>query len=407
MIPVREARRLVAENAPPRRVVSVPLLSALGGVLAEDVASDVDMPPFRRAQMDGYAVRALDLAALPAELRIVGEVFAGGECGAARVAAGTAVRIMTGAPVPEGADTVVQVEHTEPARGADGAVGGGAVRILKAPKPGANVVARAHEMAVGQRVLAAGTLLRPPELAVLACVGRAEVPVYRRPTVAVLTTGDELVAVGTRPTGAQIRDSNGYSVAAQVAAAGFPYVYLGTARDEKADLERKIAAGLEHDVLLVTGGVSVGEKDYVSGVLAAQGVATIFHNVNMKPGKPAWFGRVRDTLVFGLPGNPVSTMVCFELFVRTALAQAAGNPDLERRVVTARLAEPFGKTSDREQFHPARLTLAPDGTRTVAPTAWKGSADILGMTQANALLNVPAGSPPLPAGTTVEVIPIA
>ncbi|MBI3269868.1 MAG: molybdopterin molybdotransferase MoeA [Planctomycetes bacterium] len=399
MISVLEAMRLVREHVPARRVETVPLLSSLGHVLAEDVESDLDMPPFRRAQMDGFAVRSEDLASAPVELRVAGEVFAG-VTGEHRLEARTAVKIMTGAPVPDGADAVVQVEHTE-------AAGPGLVRIVRAAKAGANVVPRGQEMRSGQTVLSRGALLRAAELGVLACVGRERLKVWRRPTVAVLTTGDELVDVRARPTGAQIRDSNGYSVAAQVAAAGLPFAYLGIARDTREELRSKIRLGLSADCLVLTGGVSVGEKDLVSDVLKAEGVGLLFHQVAIRPGKPVCFGRKGNTLVFGLPGNPVSTFVCFELFVRLALGLWMGNPALERRTVRARMSAAFAKSvPDRQLYHPAFLTPSSPGGQlpAVAPVPWKGSADLLGLAGANAFLIQPPGAAPLAAGDEVDVL---
>ena len=378
-IVLRHARRLPAET--------VPLApTALGQVLAEGVAADLDSPPFDKAMMDGYAVRAAD----GGERRVVGEVAAGGSA-AVVVGPGEAVRIFTGAPIPPGADAVVKQEDTT----ADG----GVVRLMSPLKPGQNIFRRGQEMTAGDVVLPAGTALSPVALGVLAAVGRTEVAVFPRPTVGVIVTGNELVEAGTRPTGGQIRNTNGPMLAAQAARAGAMPRYLGIARDDEAAMRALIADGLESsNVLLLSGGVSVGKYDLVPDVLKSLGVETHFHSVRMKPGKPLLFGTKGGTLVLGLPGNPVSGYVGFELFVRPALDTMLGR-ESATRVLTLPLSEPLTANHDRPTYHPA--VVARDSVR---PLPWSGSADLRGLLAATGFVVIPPGAVKLAVGDAVSVV---
>ncbi|MGE3808647.1 MAG: gephyrin-like molybdotransferase Glp [Gemmataceae bacterium] len=313
MISVSEGQRLVLERAAVRPAKSVQLgPEAIGLVLAEEVASDVDSPPYDKAMMDGYAFRHADLAAGKGRLHIIEEITAG-KVPARTIGAGQAARIMTGAPIPQGADTVVMHERTRPADGDD-------VEIDDASlQPGKNIMLKAQEMKRGDIVLAPGTVLRGAELGVLASVGRASVQAHPAPRVAIVATGDELVDAPAAPGPGQIRNSNGPMLMALAQSAGAVPGYLGIARDQLDELRAKVKAGLESDLLVLSGGVSAGKLDLVPGVLAEFGVESIFHKVEMKPGKPVFFGTRGSTLIFGLPGNPVSALVCFELFAAPAL----------------------------------------------------------------------------------------
>jgi molybdopterin molybdotransferase len=368
--------------------------AALGRVLAEPVVGDRDLPPFDKSMMDGYAVRAADCLAPGARLAVVGEVVAGATPERA-VDAGQAVRIMTGAPLPPGADAVVMVEQTR--------VDGDRVFLDSAARPGQNVQPRGRECRAGEVVLPAGTVLRPAELALLATVGRTAVQAHRAPSVAVVTTGDEIVPAGVAPGPAQICNSNGPMLAALVVRAGGALRDLGVAPDRVDALTAAVRAGLDADVLILTGGVSAGKLDLVPGVLRELGVEPHVHKVRMKPGKPFYFGSRGGTLVFGLPGNPVSSFVCFELFVRPGLDRLGGVADPLPRAVRLPLAEPFSPVGDRPTYQPARIEPADVGER-VRPVRWLGSADLRGLCGADALAVVEPGERELPAGTPIPVV---
>jgi molybdopterin molybdotransferase len=313
------------------------------------------------------------------------------------VGPGQATRIMTGAPIPEGADVVVPVERTRPA-------GGGRVQIEDRPvSAGHNIMPRGREMRQGDTVLVAGSVLRPQEFGILATVGRASAWLHPAPRVAVLSTGDEVVEADAVPGPGQIRNGNGPMLLAQVRRAGGMPRYLGIARDRRESLEPLIRQGLEADVLVLSGGVSAGKLDLVPGVLRKQGVQAHFHKVEMKPGKPVFFGTRDTTLVFGLPGNPVSALVCFELFVRPALRRLGGHADPGPALATAALAEDFAYRTDRPTYYPARLELAEGGWR-VRPVPWHGSPDLRGLAAANAFVVLPPGEHQHRAGQTFPVL---
>jgi molybdopterin molybdotransferase len=402
MISVAEAQALVLEHAQPLPPETVPLdAAALGLVLAEDVASDLDMPPYDKALMDGYAVRAADLPDGRSTLTVLEEVTAG-RMPSRSVGPGQATRIMTGAPLPAGADAVVMIERTE-------RLDGQRVQINdRPPQPGQNILRRAAEMHTGETVLSAGAVLRPQEFGLLGTVGRTAVQAFPRPRVAVLTTGDEVVEPPQTPEPGQIRNSHGQMLVGQVARAGAVPQYLGIARDRPESLRPLVSEGLRAPVLILSGGVSAGVADLVPAVLEEIGVTAHFHKVAMKPGKPVFFGTrtaqpPAAALVFGLPGNPVSAFVCFELFVRPALRRLMGHADPGPRVVQAVLAEDFAYRTDRLTYHPARLESR-DGQWQVRPVPWFGSPDLRGLTRANAFAVFPAGDHRHRAGQRVDVL---
>lgn len=396
MLAIADAQALVLKHAKPLPPQSEPLTTALGRVLAEDVASDLSMPPFDKALMDGYAVRAADLPEGRGTLTVVDEITAG-QTPRVPVGPGQAARIMTGAPIPGGADAVVMIERTR-------SVEGNRVEIDDRPvKPGQNILHQGREMRAGETVLSAGAVLRPQEFGLLASVGRTAVRVHPAPVVAILATGDELVEAPHKPGPGQIRNGNGPLLVGQVARAGGVPRYLGIARDELAGLRTLMQEGLRAPVLVLSGGVSAGKMDLVPHVLGELGVEPHFHKVAMKPGKPVFFGTRGDTLVFGLPGNPVSVMVCFELFVRPALRRLAGHADAGPRVVRAVLVEDFPYRTDRPTYHPARLEDGPDGWR-VRIVPWFGSPDLRALTQANAFAVLPVGDHHHRAGQRLEVL---
>lgn len=398
MLDYRKARQKVVSLVGGRPVAlpaeSVPLLDSLGRILATDVFADRNYPPFHRSTRDGYAVRAADVASVPASLRRIGEVRAGEEF-RGTIAPGECLQIMTGAPVPDGADAVVMIEHTE--------LKGAVVQVKRSVPAGANIVPRASEARQGGALLAAGTRVGYAHISLLGQVGCSEVAVFRRPRVAVLSTGDEVVPVEESPGPVQIRNSNSYSLAAQIRARGGEPILLGNARDDVGELERLIQRGLEEDLLLLTGGVSMGKYDLVEAVLRRLGAEFHFEEVAIRPGRPAVFATCRDKFVFGLPGNPVSTMVTFELFAAPALALLAGAPAPALRFLKARLAADVEQKTPLTMFLPARLEG--EGSEvSVRAVAYQGSGDVVAVAQSDCYLVVPDTVQRLEAGAMVDVL---
>ncbi|HUU43811.1 MAG TPA: gephyrin-like molybdotransferase Glp [Planctomycetota bacterium] len=391
MIRPGEALDIILEKTPRLDAVRLPLVDALGCVLAKPVASDLDLPPFDKSAMDGYAVRSVDVAKTPVELTVVEELPAG-VAPTKTVTPGTCAKIMTGAPVPEGADRVVMVEDTEPA-------GERCVRILRATPDRPNVCLRGEDVREGQQVIEAGRVLRPSETGLLASVGASEVSVYRRPRVACLATGDELVGIADLPGPGQIRDANSSILLAWCRRAGVAADALGVARDDETDLRAKITRGLERDVLLVSGGISMGEWDLVPKIFAEAGVTVHFATIAQKPGKPTIFATTGRGVVFGLPGNPVSTLVSFRLYVWPALRKMMGHAEPAPAAVRVTLAKSTTVRGTRLTYLPAKL----DG-ETVEEIETKGSADLVGFSKANALLPLEPGS--YDAGDIVDAIPL-
>jgi molybdopterin molybdotransferase len=392
MTSVEEALQAVTAAAVRRSVPveTVPLADALDRVLAEDVAMDHDVPPFRRATMDGFAARRADVVP-GARLEVAGRVVAGDAPGA-RCPAGACVRVTTGAPMPDGAERVVPVEW------ADEAEGRVAIRTLATDDP--FVVQRGAHRAEGAVVLARGRRLGAGDLGVLASAGRARVRVAVRPRVAVLGTGSELVDVGATPGPGQIRNSNGAALLAQVRGAGAAPVDLGLAPDEMEALAGRIRKGLEADVLLLSGGVSRGDLDLVPAALQREGVERRFHRWAVQPGGPLWFGVRGPTLVFGLPGNPAASFVGFEVLVERALRLLLGSA--ERRTVRARFDGPFGDPSPRRRYRPVRLSS--EGAVQVATAIpWLGSGDPFALSEAEGLAVLPEERP-APADRVVDVL---
>lgn len=395
MITPHEALELVLARAPRLEAVAVPLAEALGAVLAEPVASDTDLPPFDKSAMDGFAVRAADLRRLPADLAVVEELPAG-TAPVGPAAPGACAKIMTGAPVPPGADRVIPVEDTEP-------LPGGRVRVLRADPERSNICLRGEDVRRGEVVLAAGRVIRPPEVGMLASVGRERVAVVRRPRVAVLATGEEVVPPSAVPGPGQIRDANSSSLVAACRRAGVQADSLGVARDVRADLAAKIAEGLARDVLLVSGGVSMGEWDFVPRVFEDLGVTIHFATVRMKPGKPTVFATRGGRLVFGLPGNPVSTLVTFRVLVWPALRKMMGHPEPAPAPLDASLASAVKTRDDRTWFMP--VALRRDGEAWIAqPVETHGPADLVNFCKADALAVIEPGRHE--AGDRVKVLPL-
>jgi molybdopterin molybdotransferase len=377
-IPVDEALAIVLAHTPSLPAEDVLLTDALGRVLAEVVTADQDMPPFDRSAMDGYAVRDADVANTPVTLPVTGQVRAG-QHPTQTLKAGEAIQVMTGAPVPPGATAVQPLEKT---RALDG---GRRVEVLEPVAPGAHISRQGVEVHVGDVVLEGGQTIDPAAVAVLAAVGKGRVRVGRRPTVAVLVTGDELVDVWHSPGRGRIRNSNGYAVQAQAAWAGASVRSLGVVPDQADRIAQAVREGFASDVLVVSGGVSAGAFDLVEEVLARFDVGLLFTKVAIKPGAPLVFGRRGDKLVFGLPGNPVSAQVTFDVFVRPALLRMQGARVVSRPLVQVELLEAASNRSGRRYHVPARVRFE-DGRLVARPVPTQGSADIVAHARANALV---------------------
>lgn len=401
MLCVEEAQSLVWQQALPRPPVSAPIGAALGSVLAEDIASPTDLPPYDKALVDGFAIAICEGG--PRDELVVLETVSAGQVPGQPVEPGTAVRIMTGAPVPAGANAVVMLEHTDLLRDDPERI-----RLREAPvRPGQNIMRRGQVLKQGARLLAAGCRLRPIETGLLAEMGRTTVRVCPRPVVSVLATGNELVMPGHPLGSGQIYNSNGPMLCGLVQQAGCRVLDLGIARDDVSDLRRRIGDGFESDVLILSGGVSAGLFDLVPQVLVELGVQPIFHKIRLKPGKPLWFGVLPSDagakLVFGLPGNPVSTLVCFQLFVRPALARLAGDVAAGIAHRSAILVGEHVQDSDRLTYFPAARVFR-DGDAYVEPVAWKGSSDLSSLARANCLLRLPAGQRRYRDGERVDIV---
>ena len=386
MIPVREAIQTILARTSTLTPESEALSDAQNRILAQDIIADTDLPPFDRAQMDGYAVRAADVEKTPAQLRIVGESAAGAGWHH-EMKAGEAVRIMTGAPVPQGADSVQQVELTRELNGA------GIVEILESVKIGRSIVRRAAEIKSGETVLRAGEEINAQMIATLASFGYAQVKVGRRPRVAVMATGSELVDIAHKPARDQIRDSNNYTIEAYAKLAGANVERLPLAGDDTELLKKQMAAALETcDVLITSGGVSMGVYDFTKTAFRELGAEIFFERVALKPGKPTVFGKIGDKLIFGLPGNPVSVTVTFNLFARAALRALQGATEKGLTEVTAVLARNVKASPDRDSYLPAVLRTDEDGRLLAEPLKWGGSSDFVSFARASGLIIVPAGA---------------
>lgn len=391
---VTAAQRCVLDNIKSLGTESVKLEQSLGRVLAEDIRANRDQPPYDVSAMDGFALRSADVTNAPAMLEIIEDIKAG-DMPQKTVQAGQCARIMTGAPVPVGADAVIRVEDTQ-------AVSDARIQINVCVKQNNDIRPCGESMREGEVVLASGTGITPGTVGMLAMVKRKTVQVYRQPRVAILSTGDELEGLDEPFDARKIPDANSYALLAQVQALGIAPVLLGIARDKPEELRRYLQEGLKYDVLLVSGGTSVGVHDYVRPTLEALGVQMKFWRVEMKPGHPMAFGAADATFVFGLPGNPVSSMVCFEQFVGPALRSILGHSKLFRSTVTARVARDVKHKHSRTEF--VRVMLGKEGDAlVVTPTGDQGSGILRSMALAEGLMVVPAASKGIAAGEMVTV----
>src|SRR5262245_43868941 len=396
MLEVPAAIEIVLNRTKRLAPVTVPVTAdALGRIVGTEIVSDIDSPPYAKSIMDGYAVRSDDAAT---SLTVVEEVAAG-RMPTRPVGRGEASRVMTGAPIPDGADAVIPHEETK--------LNGETVAIRRPVAVGKFILPRGREMRSGEVVVPAGAVLTPAVFGLVASVGRTEVAVYPASRVAILSTGDELVERAARLGPGQIRHGNGPMRVALAARAGAERQCLGIGRDDKASLSKLVRQGLEDaDVFVLSGGVSAGKFDFVPDVLRELGVEAHVHKVRMKPGKPLLFGTRGDTQVFGLPGNPVSSFVGFELFVRPALRKMAGVAIPAPAFVPVPLAADLVAENDRPTYAPATLKWTPDGLR-VQPVGWFGSADLRGLLAADSLIALPAGTVSYAAGVAVPTLPLA
>lgn len=398
MLRFEDARQRVIDetgrNRSARPTQSLPVFDSLGYVLAEELRTDREYPPFDRSTRDGYAVRAVETG--PAKvLRCVGEIKAGDSVSEA-LAAGTCVQIMTGAAVPAGADAVVMVEFTSRE--------GDAVTFQHETNAGQNIVPKGSEAPFGDLALRRGQRLGYAELAIAAQVGAAKLSCYKKPRVAILSTGDEVVSLTETPGPFQIRNSNSISLGVQVRLAGGEPVLLGKAGDRVDELSAKIDLGLREDMLILSGGVSMGKYDLVESVLTSIGAEFFFDAVSIRPGKPTVVGRVRDKLVFGLPGNPVSTMVTFQLFAIPAIDALSGSNPRPLPLLEATAAEPVHQKTGLTHFLPARLDWE-GGRPRVKVLRWQGSGDIATLSLSNCFVVVPFDRQDIAVGEIVAVLP--
>ncbi len=395
---LHEAQKTVFEATKTLGLEKVSLLDAFGRVLGEDIIAARDNPPWDNSAMDGFAVRWEDIKqehaiTKPVALKVIEDVPAG-TVATRTVGPGQAIRIMTGAPIPKGADTVVKVEETEPSENA--------VKIFKEVERGSNIRPQGEDVKKGDCIIAKGTQIRPAEAGMLAILAKSFVLVYQRPRVAILSTGDELADLDERFDDEKIINSNSYGTAAAVQEAGGIPILLGIAKDQPAALKEKISHGLNADILVLSGGVSMGDYDFTKAVFKDLGAEMNFWKLAIRPGQPLAFGKIQGKLAFGLPGNPVSSMVTFEQLVRPAMLKMGGHRSYGRPVVQAAFQEKFSKRTDRRHFLRGILSREND-VLTVRTTGDQGSGILTSMVKANGLIDVPEEVERLNPGDIVNV----
>ena len=397
MIQVQEALDTILSKIKFKGVEKVPLGQALGRVLAEDVVSRVNNPPLDNSAMDGYALIAEDIQSAtpenPVKLDVVEEIAAGYTAKGV-LKPGQAMRIMTGAPIPSGANAVLMQEDTQK--------DSNAILCLDKADVDENIRMAGEDVKIGEEVIKKGTTLSPAHIGMMAVVGRSQIAVGQRPIVSILSTGDEILELDETPEGPQIFNSNGHMLAAQIKSAGGIPVYLGIAKDTEKDLMEKFESALKADVVVSSGGVSVGDYDLVKSSLQKMGQDMLFWKVAMKPGKPLAFGRIGDTPIFGLPGNPVSSFVSFEQFVRPSLRKTMGCSDLSHKTVQAKLTRTIHKKPGRLHFLSSIVSWA-DGEYTVTPAGEQGSGILKSAANANGLLIFPLEAEEIKQGQEVAV----
>ena len=397
MITVEEALNKILSHIQLLGSEKVSILEALGRVIAEDIYANRNIPPLDNSGMDGYAVRSEDIRDADQNHPVRSEVIEdlpAGFISTRTVGRGEAIRIMTGAPIPKGADAIIPVEYTKKEDGF--------VVIFKAVSPGENIRRAGEDVKQGERVISSGDLIRPAEVGMLASVGRSFVSVYQKPMVAILCTGEELVDVDGHLDKGKIVSSNSYALAAQVKDCGAIPVQLGIAKDQKEEIKEKLLQGLRADVLISSAGVSVGDYDFVKEILNDLGMEMVFWKVAMKPGKPLAFGTIKEKPVFGLPGNPVSSMVSFEQFVRPSLLKMMGHHQIFRPIIEAILKEDIRKEPGSRHFVRATVIFERDHYF-VTTTGAQGSGILRSMVKANGLVVIPEDREIVRAGEKVKV----
>lgn len=397
MITVEEALKTILEKIPFKGVEKIPIGESLGRILAEDIVASRANPPMNNSAMDGYALISADIAAAtpenPVRLKVIADVAAG-YVADQPLERGQAIRIMTGAPIPDGADAVIMQEDTDK--------DGEDVLIKDITELGENIRLAGEDVRAGETVIRKGVAITPAQIGMMAVAGRSSIFVNQRPQVAILSTGDELVDLDGSPTGPCIYNSNGYMLEAQVRAAGGIPCYLGIASDDEKDLMEKFSWALKCDIVVSSGGVSVGDYDLVKASLKKMGQEMLFWKVAMKPGKPLAFGKIADKPIFGLPGNPVSSLVSFEQFARPAIRKMMGAPDLQRKTIQAKLTKAIRKKPGRLHFLSAVVTWN-NGEPTVAPAQEQGSGILKSTVYANGLLVFPLEMSEIAGGEMVTV----
>lgn len=397
MISVDEALSIVQNAAVPLPPQTIAVEKALHYTLAQDIVADRPFPPYNRVAMDGYAVRASDFSNGFARLNVIHKVGAGDDF-AGELQPGEAIKIMTGAPCPKGADAVVQVEKSE--------LDGEYVKLTSMEiAPGLNLAMKGEDTPAGKVLLEKGTRLSAAGIAVCASTGNAKVLVYPKPTLRVISTGTEIVLPEVSPLDHQIRDCNSYSVRALCQGLGIEAEFLGIGEDDKTVLGNLIKKGLEANILVLSGGVSMGEFDYIPDLLAEAGVKKLIHKILVKPGKPVWFGKTDDgTYVFGLPGNPVSVQVAFKLFAETLIKTLCGHPNPQPSFLQLPLAETIYNNNGREYFIPAKFDVK-DGKTVISPVRIKGSGDFSNLARSQGLIRCPMDALSIEAGSIINFLP--
>lgn len=400
MIPINEALATILANTKRLERIEVELLDAFESVLAEVIVSDIDIPPFHKSAMDGYAVRSSDLSSIPGTLKIMDNIAAGSSL-KKKIKSGECMKIMTGAPVPPGADSVVMIEDTE-------SMTDGTMKVMKPVVPGQNICVKGEDVKKGKVVLKKGTLIMGPEVAILASVGGVSVSVYRKPDVGIVSTGDEIV----EPDNPQeednpleegkIRNSNGPMLSALVNEIGCRAQYLGIAKDSEEELLRVITSGLKWDMLLLSGGVSMGDYDLIPDVLKKLGATIFFHKVSVKPGKPLLFAKKGRCLIFGIPGNPVSSFTTFHMFIKPAIYKMIGIANYRLPMQDAIIETDFSNRSKRVLIIPSYCTVR-NGSLFVTPLELNGSADIIGCSGGNCFMVIDKGVTGIKRGEEVKV----
>lgn len=404
MLSVKEAQKRILSHIKPLEVVTVPLSQVIGGVLAEDIIAETPLPPFDNSSMDGFAVIATDLEGAspdtPRTLKVVADIPAGHPV-EVTLRSGQAARIMTGAPVPSGADAVIPVEDTDFNQRDPGAPPPDAVTCYRPVTPGENIRPRGQDVQAGEHILPAGHALRPQDIGFLAMLGVTQVKIHRRPRVAIFSSGDELLPPDAPLVPGKVHDANSYTLRALVETSGGEAIPLGIVADEREAVRHVLEQAVTHraDLILSSAGVSVGAFDYIRGVIESDGQLD-FWRVNMRPGKPLAFGKYRDIPFIGLPGNPVSAFMGFEVFVRPILEKMSGREIQARPRRRVRLGEPVA--SDGRESYLRAIVREEDGTPTAYLTGHQGSGNLRSLVQANALLIIPAGVKSLPTGAETD-----